>query len=217
MKIVMILSGGMDSSTLLWHLLNEGHKVKTLSFDYGQRHRKELDHAAIIADRAMVAHEVVDLSALTPFIAQGSQVGSDAVPDGHYAAETMKTTIVPNRNMIMLSVAVGHAITLKFDAVAYGPHGGDHTIYPDCRAEFVEALGRAIFLCDWHKIKLLAPFLCYSKADLVRIGSGLGVPFDMTWSCYKGGELHCGTCGTCVERKEAFVIGGVIDPTRYEQ
>lgn len=202
---------------MLYQLLSQGHEVKAIGFDYGQRHAVELDAAKAIAAKAEVAYETVDLRSLGPIIAgQSSQVNLDvAVPDGHYTEESMKATVVPNRNMIMLSVAVAHAISIDFDAIAYGAHAGDHAIYPDCRTEFVDAMKAVISLCDWKQVQLLTPFVDVSKDEIARIGSDLGVPFAMTWSCYKGGVTHCGTCGTCVERREAFDLAGVSDPTSY--
>jgi len=137
------------------------------------------------------------------------------VPAGHYTNETMKLTVVPNRNMIMLSVAIGWAVSGKADAVAYAAHAGDHTIYPDCRPAFIEAIRQAAALCDWHRVELLTPFVGKTKRDIVRLGAELDVPFGQTWSCYVGGEVHCGRCGTCVERREAFKSAGVDDPTVY--
>lgn len=217
MRIVTIFSGGMDSSTLLYSLRGNGHDLKAIGFDYGQRHRVELEHAQRIAEIAGVDYQSIDLSAIGKVIAgQSSQVNPDVpVPDGHYTEESMKATVVPNRNMIMLSVAVGHAIAIDYDAVAYGAHAGDHTIYPDCRQEFVDAMRGAIQLCDWKAVELLTPFIDKSKAEIAAIGSKLQVPFEQTWSCYKGGTKHCGTCGTCVERKEAFELAKVQDPTQY--
>jgi 7-cyano-7-deazaguanine synthase len=141
------------------------------------------------------------------------------VPEGHYEEESMKQTVVPNRNMILLALAGAWAISTKSDAIAYAAHSGDHAIYPDCRPEFTEAMSDALRLCDWHEVKLMRPFLYptpMSKADIVKLGTSLGVPFELTWSCYKGGEKHCGKCGTCVERVEAFQLAGVEDPTEYE-
>jgi 7-cyano-7-deazaguanine synthase len=217
MKVVAIFSGGMDSTAMLYSLVAAGHEVKCIGFDYGQRHRVELDHAERIAAKASVDYHTIDLSSVGHAIAgQSSQVNPEvAVPDGHYTEESMKATVVPNRNMIMLSVAVGHAISIGFDAVAYGAHAGDHTIYPDCRQEFVDAMKSVIQLCDWKAIELLTPFINKSKADIATIGASHGVPFEDTWSCYKGGEKHCGTCGTCVERKEAFALTTLTDPTEY--
>jgi len=158
------------------------------------------------------------LTFISDFIAgKSALVNKDvAVPDGHYEDENMKQTVVPNRNMIMLSVAIGHAVAEEFDAVAYAAHGGDHAIYPDCRPEFANAVAQCALLCDWRQIELLRPFINMTKADIAARGAELGVPFDLTWSCYKGREKHCGTCGTCVERREAFQLGSVSDPTEYE-
>ena len=217
MKVVAIFSGGMDSSTMLYQLRAQGHEVKAIGFDYGQRHAVELKAAKAIASHAGVVYETVDLRSLGPVIAgQSSQVNLDVeVPDGHYTEESMKATVVPNRNMIMLSVAVAHAISIEFDAIAYGAHAGDHTIYPDCRTEFVDAMKTVIGLCDWKQVELLTPFVAVSKSDIAKIGGELQVPFGMTWSCYKGGTTHCGSCGTCVERREAFELAGIKDPTSY--
>jgi len=218
MKVVAIFSGGMDSTTMLYQLLEQGHEVKAIGFDYGQRHRVELDAAREIAAERAVPYQRIDLSSLAPIIAgQSSQVNLEIeVPDGHYTEESMKATVVPNRNMIMLSVAVAHAISIDFDAVSYGAHAGDHTIYPDCRLEFVEAMRTVIGLCDWKSIALLTPFIAASKSDIAAMGAKLQVPFAKTWSCYKGGTIHCGTCGTCVERREAFAVAGLKDPTSYQ-
>lgn len=215
-RLVLIYSGGLDSTVLLYSLHNEGHEVHALSIDYGQRHKRELEGARDICRALDVPHEVADLSGLNPLLA-GSSLTSKAVavPDGHYAEESMKQTIVPNRNMIMLAIAGGWALSLKCEAVAYAAHGGDHAIYPDCRHEFTQAVDQALQLADWNELYLLCPFVNRSKADIVRLGSALGVPFAQTWSCYKGGRTHCGRCGTCVERREAFHLAGVKDPTRY--
>lgn len=213
MKIVTIASGGMDSATLIWKLKAE-HEVHVLGVDYGQRHRVELEHLERLCSIAGVSLRIADLSAIRPLIqGQSSQTNPDvAVPHGHYADENMKTTVVPNRNMIMLSVAIGHAISIEADAVAYGAHAGDHTIYPDCREEFASAMSVASLLCDWRPIKLLRPFVDMTKTEIAELGYSLKVPFQETWSCYEGIDVHCGKCGTCVERKEAL---SVDDPTRY--
>jgi 7-cyano-7-deazaguanine synthase len=216
MKTVAIFSGGLDSTVLLAHLLAEGDEVLALSVDYGQRHRRELDHARSIASQLGVRWQLADLAGVRPLLAGSSQTSDDVpVPHGHYAAENMKQTVVPNRNMIMLAVAAGWAISERADRLAYGAHGGDHTIYPDCRPEFAAAVGQAIALADWHRVELYCPFIHSKKSDIVRRGAELGVDFASTWSCYEGGAVHCGLCGTCVERKEAFALAGVADPTRY--
>jgi len=216
-KIVAIYSGGMDSTVMIYQLREQGHEVKALSFDYGQRHAVELHAAKNITQSLGIPIDVVSLGNLAPLIAgQSSQLNTNvAVPDGHYTEDSMKATVVPNRNMIMLSIAVAHALALEFDAVAYGAHAGDHTIYPDCRAEFVDAMQAVISLCDWSNIQLLTPFLHEEKRKIASLGAALKVPFAQTWSCYKGGTLHCGTCGTCVERKEAFALANIPDPTSY--
>ena len=216
MRIVLVYSGGLDSTVLLYHLRAEGHEVRCLGIDYGQRHKRELEAAAAICRQVGTEYRVADLRTLRPLLAGSALTDDVAVPEGHYTDETMKQTVVPNRNMIMLAVAIGWAVSLKCDAVAYAAHAGDHTIYPDCRPEFADAMDKVAALCDWRPIRVVRPFVEKSKADLVRIGAGLGVPFERTWSCYKGGEYHCGRCGTCVERREAFATASVADPTRYE-
>ena len=216
MKTVAIFSGGLDSTVLVYDLVSKGDEVKLLSVDYGQRHRKEIEFARATADRLGVEHRVADLRSLTSLLAGSSLTSTEvAVPDGHYAEDSMKATVVPNRNMIMLAVAGGWAISLRFDRVAFGAHGGDHAIYPDCRAEFADAMDAVLALADWHKIQLVRPFVGITKTDIVTLGAKLGVPFENTWSCYKGTELHCGRCGTCVERREAFHLAGIQDPTTY--
>jgi 7-cyano-7-deazaguanine synthase len=216
MLTVAIFSGGMDSTVLLHDLLHAGDEVLALSVDYGQRHRVELERAERIAAKLGVEWRVADLSRIAPLLAGSSQTSGDIpVPHGHYAEESMKQTVVPNRNMIMLAVAGGWAISRKADRVAYGAHAGDHTIYPDCRPEFATAMDHALGLADWHKIELYCPFLKLTKAQIAARGAELGVDFSLTWSCYEGGDIHCGRCGTCHERREAFERSGVPDPTEY--
>ncbi len=216
MKTVLCFSGGLDSTVLLYHLLAKGQEVRCLSVDYGQRHRKELAAAREIAAVAKVEHKTVDLRAVRELMEGSSQTSDSlAVPEGHYAEESMKLTVVPNRNMVLLSLATAWAVSTKSDSVAYAAHAGDHAIYPDCRSEFADAMAVAMGLCDWHKVQLVRPFVTWSKADIAKEGAKLAAPLHLTWSCYKGGELHCGKCGTCVERREAFALAGVTDPTRY--
>lgn len=215
MKTIVLCSGGLDSATLLYDLRRAGQELRGLSVDYGQRHSRELAAAAEICRQTGVEHRQVDLTALNPLLAGSALTDAVPVPNGHYTDESMKITVVPNRNMLLLSVAIAWAVSLRFDAVAYAAHGGDHAIYPDCRPEFVEAMDRAAGLCDWHPVRILRPFVDRTKADLVRLGTALGVPYALTWSCYRGGDVHCGRCGTCVERREAFALAGVADPTIY--
>lgn len=220
MKIVCLLSGGMDSATLLHYLINEGNEVYPLMVDYGQKHKKELDYAKKLCAYFKIGYEVADLTGITKLISNSSQTSEKIeVPEGHYAEESMKLTVVPNRNMIMLSVAAGYAINVGAKGVAYAAHTGDHAVYPDCRQEFVDALKAAIRICDYEPLVLKAPFveLDMSKTDICKMGATLGTPYELTWSCYKGVEKHCGLCGTCNERKEAFRDSDTPDPTEYEQ
>jgi 7-cyano-7-deazaguanine synthase len=215
-RSVLILSGGIDSTVLLAHLLTEGREVFALSVDYGQRHRRELEAAKAICAHHGVKHQVADLRALAPLFGANALTDSHVdVPEGHYEEASMKSTVVPNRNMLLISVAASWAMSLKASSVAYGAHGGDHAIYPDCRPAFAEALDKAIRLADWHEVALERPFVGLDKAAIVRRGAELGAPLHLTWSCYVGGDRHCGKCGTCVERKEAFAKAGVADPTAY--
>lgn len=215
MRIVCILSGGMDSATLLWRLKAHGHDLYTLSFNYGQRHIRELKKANLLAILARVPWEEINLSNLKPILGGSSQTSEIPVPEGRYDADNMKLTVVPNRNMIMLSVAIARAISLGFEGVAYGAHAGDHTIYPDCRPAFIEAMTKAAQLCDWKVIHLMAPFSVMTKGDIVKEGLTLKVPYEHTLTCYHGAEPACGKCGSCQERLEAFKIAGVEDPIVY--
>ena len=216
MKSIIVYSGGMDSTVLLYRLAKDGDELKALSINYGQRHSKEIEYAESICKNLGVEHRVANLESLSELLS-GSALTSDdlEVPEGHYAEDNMKATVVPNRNMILLSVAAGWAISSEFDRVAYAAHSGDHAVYPDCRNEFADALDATIRLADWREVSLYRPFVDCAKADLVKLGAELGVPFEKTWSCYKGLDLHCGRCGTCIERREAFHLAGIHDPTYY--
>lgn len=218
--VVLILSGGLDSTVLGYRLRADGTRLTMLSFDYGQRHRRELEYARRTAVKLTGVHRVVDLSAISGLLA-GSSLTDAAVevPDGHYSDLSMLATVVPNRNAIMLDVAVAQAVVVKAGAVAFGAHAGDHPIYPDCRPAFLEAYRRMVLLANEGflapQFTVLAPFIGLSKADIVTLGADLCVPFADTWSCYKGAEMHCGTCGTCIERQEGFELAGIEDPTEY--
>ena len=217
MKKVILLSGGMDSATLLWDQLSQGHNINCLVFDYGQRHIKELAYAILLVDKAFtrfngnVDYTRADVDSI---LLQGSSQTTDSVtvPHGRYDEENQRITVVPNRNMIMLSQAVGYAISIKADEVLYGAHSGDFSVYPDCRPDFVQALSHAVELCDWNPPKLEAPYVHLTKGEICKLGLGLGVPFEDTWTCYEGGDKPCGLCGSCTERKEAFEFAGVPDP-----
>lgn len=216
MKVVVLTSGGMDSTTLLHYHVKKGDQVRALSFNYGQRHKKELSFAYLNTSRLHVPIEEVDLSHLKRILPGSSQTDDKVrVPEGRYDEESMKATVVPNRNMILLAIAVGFAISYDMEAVSYAAHGGDHAIYPDCRPEFVALMAQAIAMCDWKLVKLYHPFIKETKADIVKRGVNLGVDFSQTWSCYAGKDLHCGRCGTCYERILAFKEAGVTDPTSY--
>ena len=217
MKTLLICSGGLDSITLAYKISKEYELSGLLSFDYGQRHKKELAFAVQAANDLSVPHYVSDISGIGALLSGSALTDNVEVPDGHYAEETMRITVVPNRNAIMLSIAYGIASAKKLDAVAAAFHGGDHFIYPDCRPGFVKAFEvmEKQALDGFNDIKLYTPFVEISKGDIVSEGAKINVPFEKSWSCYKGGDIHCGRCGTCVERQEAFDLAGVNDPTQY--
>ena len=218
MKTLVVCSGGLDSVTLAHKVAVEQTLIHLVSFDYGQRHRTELDYAHRCATRLGVTHDVVDITDIGRRLTGSALTDGEAVPEGHYAEDTMRLTVVPNRNAIMLTIAFGIAMARRADAVAAAMHGGDHFIYPDCRPSFVNAYAamQRTALDGFADIDFATPFLRWSKADIAREGARLGVPFAETWSCYKGGARHCGRCGTCVERHEAFHLAGIADPTDYE-
>lgn len=216
-KAVIILSGGLDSTTLLYDLDRQGYDLYPITFFYGQKHQKEIECAKLIcADMSLrqnwIAYPLTSLAKIGGSALTDPRI---AVPEGHYKDESMKTTVVPNRNMIMLSFAIAHAIAIGAEKVYYGAHAGDHDIYPDCRVEFVLAMQTAAALCHYKPIKVKAPYLLKSKADIVKRGLELGVPYEKTWTCYKGEALACGKCGSCIERKEGFEKNGTKDPIEY--
>lgn len=220
-RAIAIISGGLDSVTLAHFLHAEGYELHLLSFNYGQRHRKELAYAERCAKRLDVEFDLIDLSDIVRFLKGSALTDAIPVPDGHYAAPTMSITVVPNRNAMMLSVAYAVAVAEQAQIVAIGVHAGDHFIYPDCRPEFITSFDTMQRIAtegfgDPH-LRLEAPFVHLGKHQIVQLGARLQVPFGDTWSCYKGGDKHCGTCGTCFERKEAFKLADVPDPTEYEQ
>ena len=218
MKAVAILSGGLDSTTSLYKAIADGYEiVEALSFDYGQKHVKELKSAYETCRNLHIPHKVINLKSVTHLLKSALTTSDIEVPEGHYAEENMKATVVPNRNMIMISIAAGRALSLEVDALILGVHQGDHAIYPDCRPEFITAMENVLQLCDWKTVKLYAPFLQSNKTDIVKAGIELKVPFENTWTCYKGLDKACGKCGSCVERLEAFELNKSKDPIVYEQ
>ncbi|WP_433496783.1 7-cyano-7-deazaguanine synthase QueC [Sphaerimonospora sp. CA-214678] len=219
---VVVASGGLDSTTLAyWLAANGARRLTLLGIDYGQRHSVELAYLIGTAQALNAAYVKLDLPALA-VLTPGSALTGNRVPmpRGHYTDASMSATVVPNRNALFLDLAVALAMTDKADAVAFGAHAGDHPIYPDCRPGFVEAYRRMVAQANEgiaaEGFQVLAPFIEMTKADVVRLGAALGVPFGRTWSCYLGGRKHCGRCGTCTERKEAFALAGVPDPTEYD-
>ncbi|MBW8780739.1 MAG: 7-cyano-7-deazaguanine synthase QueC [Verrucomicrobia bacterium] len=217
MKVVVLCSGGMDSVTALHWARAHHDVVAALSFDYGAKHNpRELPFAAEHAAKLGVRHESVRLDFVNRLFTSDLLTSGGEIPEGHYEAANMKQTVVPFRNAIMLSIATGFAESAGAGGLVIAAHGGDHAIYPDCREEFMRAMGDTMRLGTYADIALLRPFITFSKSQITAEGARLGVDFARTWSCYKGGAVHCGRCGTCVERREAFIEAGVADPTVYE-
>ena len=213
---LIIVSGGMDSITLL-HYRKEQISL-AVTFDYGSNHnRRETEYAAYHCKSLGIEHIVIPLSFIHDYFKSSLLQGADAIPEGHYTAENMKSTVVPFRNGIMLAVACGIAESRGLDGVLIANHNGDHAIYPDCRENFIAAMGKAMEAGTYEHISIDAPFTDISKTDIALIGKRLGIDYSKTYSCYKGGEKHCGKCGTCVERKEALRNAGIEDTTEYEE
>ena len=216
MKVCVLLSGGMDSVTALHHAAREHEVVSALSFDYGSKHNaSEIPCAQWHAAQLGVPHTVIALPFVNDHFASDLLQSGGEIPDGHYAEENMKRTVVPFRNGIMLSIAAGFAESRGAEGLVIAAHSGDHAIYPDCREPFMQAMSDAIRLGTYVEIQVLRPFIHTDKTGIARLGAELAVDFARTWSCYKGGTTHCGTCGTCVERREAFLLAGIGDPTPY--
>ncbi|MEM1294947.1 MAG: 7-cyano-7-deazaguanine synthase QueC [Verrucomicrobiota bacterium] len=216
MKVVVLLSGGMDSVTALYEAAESHDVAAALSCDYGSKHNAcEIPFAKHHAEKLGVAHEVIELGFMNDLFASDLLKSGGDIPDGHYEEVSMKRTVVPFRNGIMLSIACGFAESREAKGLVIAAHAGDHTIYPDCREPFMEGMAKAMKTGTYAEIELLRPFIAMDKTAIAARGAELGVDFSQTWSCYKGGEIHCGTCGTCVERIEAFTLSGVADPTVY--
>jgi 7-cyano-7-deazaguanine synthase len=215
---VLACSGGMDSTTLVGHYAAT-HDLLLLSFNYGQRHSRELESARKVAQFYGVEHEVIDLTSVGRLLS-GSALTDPGVPvpEGHYAEDSMRATVVPNRNAIFASIMIGVASARGAELVGLGVHAGDHFVYPDCRPRFIEALVtlELIALEGFNTPEIHAPFMHWTKADIATHAAEIGAPLHLSWSCYAGGDIHCGRCGTCTERAEAFHLAGVTDPTEYE-
>ncbi|MDW5375296.1 7-cyano-7-deazaguanine synthase QueC [Halomonas sp. HP20-15] len=215
-KAVVIYSGGMDSYTVLHRAIRQGYSIHALSFDYGQRHAKELDIARRVCQRLEIAHRVIDIQAIHSLI-DNSALTDDSrpLPTGDYDADSLAATVVPNRNMILLSLAIAHAVNINADVCFYGAHGGDHVLYPDCRPEFVERMNAASAVANFNAVRIEAPYLHASKSGILADGLDMGLDYAQTWTCYQGGELACGECGSCRERLAAFAERGLADPLIY--
>ena len=212
---ILVLSGGLDSTTMLYEY--KQRIALALSFHYGSNHNdRELAFARLHCERLGIRHIVIPLDFISRYFHSSLLAGAEAVPDGGYAEDNMRSTVVPFRNGIMLSIAVGMAENEGLQYVMMANHSGDHTIYPDCRPEFVGAMDKAAQAGTWNNVRLLTPYTLLSKAGIAKRGKALGIDYSETWSCYKGGEHHCGTCGTCVERRQALAEAGINDTTVYD-
>ena len=213
---ILILSGGMDSTTLLYDY--QERIALAISFDYVSNHNaKEIPFAKKHCERLGIKHIVIPLEFMAQYFRSSLLSGDEAIPEGHYADENMKSTVVPFRNGIMLAIAAGMAESNELQYIMMANHGGDHTIYPDCRPEFVEAFDAATHAGTFNGVRLLSPYCNLTKGQIAARGKALGIDYSETWSCYRGGDRHCGKCGTCVERREALAEAGIPDPTDYEE
>ncbi|MBM3853927.1 MAG: 7-cyano-7-deazaguanine synthase QueC [Verrucomicrobia bacterium] len=216
MNVVVLCSGGMDSVTALYWARREHTVVAVVTFDYGAKHnQREIPFAAEHARMIGARHELIALDFVNRLFASHLLNSGGPIPEGHYQARTMKQTVVPFRNAIMLSIACGFAESAGAAGLVIAAHAGDHVIYPDCREDFMRAMGEAMRLGTYADVQLLRPFIALNKGEIASLGARLGVDFARTWSCYKGGDRHCGVCGTCVERREAMAQAGLPDPTIY--
>ncbi|MBU2977339.1 7-cyano-7-deazaguanine synthase QueC [Alteromonas sp. C1M14] len=215
-KVIVIYSGGMDSFTVLHKAIEDGKSPMALSFDYGQRHKKEVEYAARVCAELGVPHKIVDISAINSLVGGSALTDDIAVPEGHYEEPSMKQTVVPNRNMILLSMAVGYAVSENATKVYYGAHSGDHAIYPDCRPEFVKKMNDVCAIANYEAVEIVTPYLTVSKTAILTDGLRMGLDYGKTWTCYNGREKACGKCGACQERLEAFSENHKTDPLAYE-
>lgn len=216
-KAVVIYSGGMDSFTILQRAYKDGYDLYPLTFDYGQKHSKEIDYARRVCDELNLPHRIIDITAINQLLQSSSLTSNKSIPEGHYEADNMKSTVVPNRNMILLSLAIGYAVDIGASKVFYGAHSGDHAIYPDCRPEFVRAMNAVASIANYEPVEIVTPYLQGDKISILRDGLAMGLDYGKTWTCYNGREKACGKCGSCVERLEAFTLNNSVDPLLYEQ
>lgn len=215
-RVVILLSGGMDSVTALYWASLHHEIVAAISFHYGSKHNdREIPFANQHASHFGIPHLTIPLNFISEEFDSNLLKRGGEIPKGHYEESSMKQTVVPFRNGIMLAIAAGFAESRNAEALVIAAHSGDHAIYPDCREAFMQAMADAMRCGTYAGIELLRPFIATDKAGIAALGIALGVDFSQTWSCYVGGEVHCGECGTCVERREAFELAGFTDPTRY--
>lgn len=213
---VVIYSGGMDSFTVLHRALHEGLEVHALSFDYGQRHARELEVARHVCQELKIPHQVVDITAIHGLIDNSALTDANRkIPGGDYAEDNLAATVVPNRNMVLLSLAIAKAVNIGASRVDYGAHGGDHVLYPDCRPEFVEQMNAVAAIANFSPVEIHTPYLRSSKSEILADGLSMGLNYRDTWTCYEGRRLACGRCGSCLERLAAFADQGVEDPLAY--
>ena len=210
-SVLVVYSGGLDSYTLLNKALDKFERVEAITFDYGQKHSKEITFASKVCSENAIAHEVVNLD-LEKILSGSALVGTSEIPEGNYDKEKMKQTVVPNRNMIMISVAASLAIKNKCEYLWYAAHAGDHEIYPDCRPEFISKLGEVLKICDYHEIIFEAPFEGMTKGEIIKEGLNMDLDYSKAWTCYEGKENPCGKCSACIERQNAFKINNIEDP-----
>tara|TARA_Y100001970_G_scaffold292970_1_gene436925 strand:- start:2824 stop:3474 length:651 start_codon:yes stop_codon:yes gene_type:complete len=210
-NVLVVYSGGLDSYTLLRKAIKKFDRVEAITFNYGQKHSKEIEFAKLNCKELNVKHEVVNLE-LENILSNSALVGDTQIPEGNYDKEKMKQTIVPNRNMIMISVAASLAIKNNIECLWYAAHSGDHEIYPDCRPEFIKKMAAVLEICDYHKIKFEAPFQSFSKSEIVKTGLAMGLDYSKAWTCYEGKDFPCNKCSACLERAYSFEINDTKDP-----
>ena len=215
-KAIIIFSGGLDSTTLLYYLLNKEYELEAISYDYGQKHKKELDCAKEICKDLNIKHNIIDISFIGKHINSSLTQDDQEIPEGHYESENMESTVVYHRNLMMMTIANAIGLSRGILDIAYAAHAGDHIIYPDCRPMFADSAEITLKISSDKKINIIRPFINIDKTDILRIGLNLNVPYEKTWSCYKGNKLSCGKCGTCIERLEAFKKCNIKDPIEYE-